>query len=594
MSVLDPDPDLARGVAVAASDVADEAGLSDLARRLRGNAHGTEGPTRVVCVGTQKVGKSSLVNALVGRSLLSPVGDDVVTATYLVVGAGERDEAAAVLVDRETGRLSRVEIDLSELADYVSVDAVHDGVVRAEVRLASPQLAAMQLVDTPGVGGLESGHTAVTMASLDTAHALLFVIDPGAPLSVPELSFLREASRRVRDVILVMTKVDLHPEWRSVRDDDLALVSQHVPELAGLPIVPVSSRLAVQAQRLGRADVAAGQRLQEASGVAAVLEEIRVQSAANSVIRSDRRLDDLRALLTELRAWTVERPENLAQDPAELAAVKAERDRIRDFLFDPHNGSLEIHKRLQRLRRDRQRDFTQLTSTLLDKYGSMIDTAPAGEIRQIPTLLQGEIGRALVDVIGTVDSEVAAILEALESRIGSSEVLRSVRADVGTDVSAEVLDYDDRGDWGRHLLSAAETTVAASGTLLLAGVLTGGGAWIALGAAAVVTVGLRQVLTSREANRQQSIRLWIDRARRDVDRSFDHACGARLDRLERALDVGLPRLLEARIARIDELTAAVHATPGRLTGPDVQEVDALIARLDRARTTKGRPSDAHR
>ena len=52
------------------------------------------------------------------------------------------------------------------------------------------------LVDTPGVGGLESAHGIITLSALDLAEAVLFVTDAGTELTAPELEFLKRAIER--------------------------------------------------------------------------------------------------------------------------------------------------------------------------------------------------------------------------------------------------------------------------------------------------------------------------------------------------------------------------------------------------------------
>src|SRR2546430_12783171 len=54
---------------------------------------------RIVVAGETKRGKSSLVNSLAGRPLLSPVGVDVTTACWVELSYGEQDEATGLLAD---------------------------------------------------------------------------------------------------------------------------------------------------------------------------------------------------------------------------------------------------------------------------------------------------------------------------------------------------------------------------------------------------------------------------------------------------------------------------------------------------------------
>lgn len=575
-----------------AIELAERAGLVDLARRLRdGTRADPSALSRVVVVGETKRGKSSLVNALMGRPLLSPVGDDVVTATYIVltpVAPPERDRAVALLADPDTGAPRRIPIELGELADYVSVDAIHEGVIGAEVYLDAPLLQGIEITDTPGVGGLLRGHSAVTMATLDTAHAMLFVMDADAPLSLPELRFLTQAARRIDTVVLAMTKTDLYPEWKAIGEQDRALIAEHAPQLAEAPIIGVSSRLAEQASRLGADSSETATTLRRISGLEPLVDELRTRVTGRSRVVSDaHRAQILRALLTELRSQIEEQPQHLAGDPARLAALVAERDRLRAYLLDQHTGAVETQRRIHRVRRDAQRDFDLQVSSLIQRYTALIDTCPIPDLKQIPTLLEAELTQVVTGQLENVGAELSDIVDGLQVRLGSVNVLNGFRQKLAQEVKPEIIRYSDFPGQVEHLLSAAGEVVGASRLLfmggsssivLVAGVVTVNPVAIAIGVAAVVTIGLKQFFDSKTTTRRQSLRLWLDPVGRDVRRSFDGACGQRFKALERVLSFELPRLLNDRVTQIDRLTTENDTAASAPAGPAPVDVDDLFAR----------------
>ena len=192
---------LARNTARLCNDL----GYGELAGRIEIDAGGSaDRPANVVVVGEKKRGKSSLLNALVGERDLLPVDADVATSCFLTLrhGAGER------VVAHDAEHPDGVEIGRDEIAEYASVEGnrdpddderlLHEGVTSVDVELDDPLLArGLVLVDTPGVGGLEAGHTEVTLATLRRADALVFVVDPDSPLRTPELRFLERATERI-------------------------------------------------------------------------------------------------------------------------------------------------------------------------------------------------------------------------------------------------------------------------------------------------------------------------------------------------------------------------------------------------------------
>ena len=78
----------------------------------------------------------------------------------------------------------------------------------------------LEIVDTPGVGGLLSVHGAATLAALPSADAVLLVSDASQEYTAPELDFLRQAIRMCPNVACVITKTDLYPDWRRIVELD--------------------------------------------------------------------------------------------------------------------------------------------------------------------------------------------------------------------------------------------------------------------------------------------------------------------------------------------------------------------------------------
>src|SRR5438046_275915 len=97
-------------------------GRPDLADRIRSSIDRILDPTvRVLVVGEFKQGKSSLVNAIVGRPVC-PVDDDVATAVPTAVTYAREAVAAAVVRDEGDEPLRREPIDVGALPAWVTED----------------------------------------------------------------------------------------------------------------------------------------------------------------------------------------------------------------------------------------------------------------------------------------------------------------------------------------------------------------------------------------------------------------------------------------------------------------------------------------
>lgn len=209
--------------------------------------------TVVVC-GEFKRGKSSLLNALLEEvPPLFPVDARVATSLVTVVSWAQTERIVLSVVGPD-GVVEERDIDRSAIADYVTESGrVPDGIRVTAVRVGTPHpmlASGLAVVDTPGVGGVFSAHTAATMAFLPSADAVVFVSDFTQPLLKTELEFLRvvaSANRTVGDedsLVFVMTKSDV--VGAAQREELLHNTAVKIAEVTGrrvesLTVIPVSS-----------------------------------------------------------------------------------------------------------------------------------------------------------------------------------------------------------------------------------------------------------------------------------------------------------------------------------------------------------------
>lgn len=214
--------------------------LQDAEERLR------TGRLLVVVCGEFKQGKSSLLNALLEVDELFPTDVDLATNLVSMVRHGVEPRYLVQLAESNEEAPRELEIQRGEIADYVT-EAGNPG-NRRGVRLLTIELphrlleGGLVLVDTPGVGGLNSAHTETTLACLGRADVALYVTDVFRTLAQTDLDFIRQRLAGT-PVINVVTKVDLSPCPQAVVAGNLARLSEFVHESATIQVVPVSSHL---------------------------------------------------------------------------------------------------------------------------------------------------------------------------------------------------------------------------------------------------------------------------------------------------------------------------------------------------------------
>ncbi|MFC4120934.1 dynamin family protein [Nonomuraea zeae] len=203
----------------------------------------SEGHLTVLTCGEFKRGKSSLLNALLDEPGLLPADNFYATRLVTTIRYGETERITVALPGGEK------EISRAEIAQYAAEGGDGRPAVTVAIELPSPRLApGYLLADTPGVGGVYTEHTAVTMAFLPQADALLFVADAGQPLLDSELDFLTRAGEALRAtgdpgaLVAALTKIDLVPDYTELLADTKAKLARATglpPEL--IPLIPVSS-----------------------------------------------------------------------------------------------------------------------------------------------------------------------------------------------------------------------------------------------------------------------------------------------------------------------------------------------------------------
>jgi len=200
-------------------------------------------------VGQFKRGKSSLINALVGREVL-PTGVLPLTSAITKLRYGARDR----LIVHYVGSHLTQEAPLAALSELVTqegnpanrkrVEAVY---VELPVRFLR---RGLEFVDTPGIGSAIEANTVTTCNFVPRCDAVLFVTSVETPLTAVETEFLRTVRQHVRKIFFVLNKVDLldEPELGQVTGYTRCSLEE-LTSTDHLKLYAVSSRRALQARQ---------------------------------------------------------------------------------------------------------------------------------------------------------------------------------------------------------------------------------------------------------------------------------------------------------------------------------------------------------
>lgn len=594
-TVAAPGPANATSPATAALDelVADARSLAtrmdrdDLEERLGAIAQRAGRTDTVVCVvGEFKKGKSALVNALLGRAVC-PVDDDLATAAVTVVRHGQTP--SATVHRRQDGEQVLEAIEPSEVpawAQEVVGRERRQDVDLVEVRVPHPLLEdGLTVVDTPGVGGLNAGHAAATLAFLPSADALVFVTDASAELSGPELEFLASARGAGPPILIAVTKIDIYPEWRRIIDIDVG----HLQAI-GLGERPFG----LSAYLRLRPD-----ELRDESGYGAfgdalrgdVVERARTATTAAAVADMRWVLGQLREPLTTERA-ALERPETADSIATRLSAA---RERLASLRQADAAWSTRLDDEFAAVRTRVAFEFQrEMRAIVRDAQGEIEGTDPSGTWADLSTRVQDRIATAVRGAFRgatTGAGDVQAIISDLLADEGrddgaAPDAAPSIAFDIGEFWQGDPT-FEGRAR-SRLGTSYGLVTGAKAGVELLGLVGTLLGAAIVgpavLGVAAVY--GGKEVLDERRrrlVDRRQQARTFLGELIEEIRFHVEGRLTTLLDELQRQLRaqfserIGELQRTAGESARALE-RAAKHEAAERRSRQ--REVDGMLAEID--------------
>jgi GTP-binding protein EngB required for normal cell division len=201
----------------------------------------------VLVVGEAKRGKSSFINAIIGRDIL-PTDLDVATSQVFRVSQGERENYRLRFEDGSQRQIART--DLARFGSQLFADEPETARLRELIKWIEVEVPirflprGVALLDTPGTGSLHARHSEITYRYANEADAVLFVLDSERPIVQEELDFLRVLLRVTKNIFFVQTKIDAFGQqvWKEIQRRNQEILKQAFGnELLDDRLWPISS-----------------------------------------------------------------------------------------------------------------------------------------------------------------------------------------------------------------------------------------------------------------------------------------------------------------------------------------------------------------
>jgi signal recognition particle receptor subunit beta len=545
------------------------------------------GAVTVVVAAEVSRGKSLLINALVAKEGLLPVDLDVSTGVYVLVQNGESAQARVFT----RGAQAPTDAPIGSIDQWISVASNpgnEKGVAYVEVELPSPLLSeGISFIDTPGVGGLDTTHGETTLAALSGADALIFVLDASAPLSRPELSFLTKASERIESVILVMTKTDVFPGWRTILDEDRKLLKQAAPRFAGMEILRVRSPLFFEAMRRQDAgDALAADRLLERCGIPPLADYLRehvIGRAASIRLANGHRL--ALSVLRQLDAAYSDQLAALSGDTAPLQALQERQQELAEEKNTTEGWRQAVTRAFTDVNTKMNRKAQDEVVNFRNRFDGEIATSwRRGRLQSFPAEIEADLHLLAV----ALQRELAGSI--LECAGGQAERLK-LDEFVTPTVTLTLPERErltarpvDKGPVYRTIVGAGIFSGAVG---VLTSIFALNPMYIFRGALGVAT-SFQEVVTQRTSAEQSEakrlLEVYTERFYRDCRAAINDVTRAAADATVSALEERIKSVLAALQTQIQELTKQAA---------EVKEREASKDRLNEKRTAIAKLAEEH-
>ena len=201
-------------------------------------------PTAILVCGEFKRGKSTFINALIGRNVC-PTDTDICTSVVSIIKYGANEKATRIYGD--FSNLKQEVVPFDDIEQYTVGTAEKIGnTICMELEMPLDELKkGLVIIDTPGVGGLDPRHATLTNYFLPQADVTLFMTDVNEPLTTTELDFYKnKVLQYAKHSAIIVNKADLKDEQavEEIRQDTVNKVAVYTQtEAEALDVLSVSS-----------------------------------------------------------------------------------------------------------------------------------------------------------------------------------------------------------------------------------------------------------------------------------------------------------------------------------------------------------------
>lgn len=451
--------------------------------------HLAEGKLITVVCGEFKQGKSSLINAFLNENNLFPVDIDITTNLISTITYGKQEKITVILGEKDQETIKQIQ--RHEIPNYVTEQLNAKNTKKAKmlvIESPNPQLKeGLILVDTPGIGSLNTEHTAITYAFIPNADAILFITDAQTPLTTKELEFLeKRILPHTQNIIFVVTKIDILSD-----ENKEVFLANNREKLAHILNLPENKINLIGVSSLAKLDYLEYEEEKDLknSNFAQLEEKIwQLVTEQRGQIFLVRALSELSQSIGEMKApieiaWQTHQGKTQEELNQLNDRINEIQDNLQSLLSNNAEWRTILSDELQDIQVDIQSEFQEGFSHLRHQTNEYLDDSRLlNSPRQIANLLEADIDGLMARVNQNLNQRASGLYARLENVTGLNlsrfEVALGDRQKVG--FSAEGISVKQSTIVDKSL-SATRSAMFNSTAGTVIGGLVGGAAGATLG-----------------------------------------------------------------------------------------------------------------
>jgi predicted GTPase len=370
----------------------------------------------LVVIGQFKRGKSTLINALIGKDIL-PSSVLPLTSIVTIINYGEQK----AVVCFKDGLCKNIE--LNEISFFVTEKYNPNNKLNVEyVEIFYPAdflKNSVRIIDTPGIGSVYEHNSDVSYQFLPKADASLFVLSPDPPITQSEIEFLKDAQKYIDKFFFLLNKIDnFKPnELKEIIEFNRLIIENLVSKK--VDIIDISAKLALEAK------LESNKEKQEQSNIEKLYNKldkfIKEEQASvfwHSIINNLIRYIDTQMNFFKLNLASLSMSQAKLQEKIKLFEDSLKRLELDEYIYWLENKTKQVINVLDEdILTLKKEQLSQLTSKITDYFKTLNTSSTSMLNEQLKSYLQEQIEKIFLAFLQIENQKMGQLVEGIYSQL---------------------------------------------------------------------------------------------------------------------------------------------------------------------------------